>query len=262
MKLKDLLPKSAFGTIATIVDESSLDKLQLFLNYNRDVVSEFKHIILSINVMDGVSEEIVEEYIQQWQQIHSNVKIIRADRNRGHMLGTIDLEEAILKYLKETKLGVKYLWKSMDDVLIGPEILDVKVESVEFYYLPSISFETLEKNLPVVPQTTFYIIDITKIDTLYGNDVETKWTAYIQTKTANSALKPWEMKFDIKFDCETHLYRTVKNLTNYNLIRMDLDKLIKHITDYKIGDPSHKNIYFDSLGICHYHFYNQSVFNI
>jgi hypothetical protein len=193
------------------------------------------------------------------------------------MFGTIDLEEAILKYVKRELPEVQYLWKSMDDVITTSDLLDLDVEEAEFYYLPGFSYESIQKaggkqNLHKVyqafdsgvytPQTTFFILDVTNIDSIYGNDIDTKIAIYEEVKARNPSVKPWEVPFNIKFDCETHLGRTTKDLKKYCLIEDQFEDLLDMVEVNKIGDPSHKNIYFEKLGVCHYHFYKDLIYNV
>jgi hypothetical protein len=190
------------------------------------------------------------------------------------MFGTIDLEEAILEYIKRELPEVQYLWKSMDDVITTIDLIDLDVEEADFYYLPGFSYESiliaggkdnLHKNFESdywTPQTTFFILNINNIDSLYGNDVDSKMHLYQKEKARNEHIKPWEMSFDIKFDCETHLGRTTKHLTKQCLIQDLFENLLDLIEFNKMGDPSHKNIYFQNIGICHYHFYKNSVYYI
>ncbi len=262
MKLKEILPRSIFGTIATVIDESSITKLKTFLAYNEDALNRFNKIVLVINWNDDVDQDIVDRYQEEWMHVHPAVQIDWVFENRGHMIGTIDLEDALLKHIKKHYPECKYLWKSMDDVLISENIFDVEVPVADFYYLPSISYEKVEMKSKYIPQTTFFILNISEIDNLYGDDVEQKWMIYKKQLAKNPNIKPWEIDFDVKFDCENHLDRTVGNLKRYCLIEKDLVPLCKLILEYKIWDPSHKNIFFDSIGICHYHFYNQSVLNV
>jgi hypothetical protein len=193
------------------------------------------------------------------------------------MFGTIDLEEAILKYVKSELPEVQYLWKSMDDVITSSEILKIEVKEADFYYTPGFSYESIIKaggrsNLHKIfedyesgfwsPQTTFFILNITNIDSLYGNDVDSKTAIFKEAEAQRPSIKPWEMPFDIKFDCETHLGRTTKDLKKHCLVEDQFEELLEMVYYHKMGDPSHKNIYFYRPGICHYHYYKDLIYNV
>ena len=277
MKLIDILDESCFGTISTIIDETSLDKLNLFIEYNKGFINRFQKVIVSLNWTSTASPEVIAEYKKIWSRNVPNAFFLSNSTNRGHMFGTIDLEEAIFKYVKDNHKNIRYIWKSMDDVLIGDNILDTTVELASFYYIPGFSYESIIKaggkdNLFRIyedfdsgfwtPQTTFFIIDTFSVSNLYGNDIDKKYNVYTELKKANPNIKPWEIPFDIKFDCETHLGRTTKNLTKYCLLVDKFDELLNFVDTHNVGDPSHKNIFFSDLSLCHYHFYKDAVFHI
>lgn len=276
MKLQSLIDKSCYVTIATIT-EDSFDKLNLFMQYNADLIKQFPRVIISTNSLEDTPMRKINQYHNTWRRLVPNCIILHSDDNRGHMFGTIDLEEAILKYVKRELPEVQYLWKSMDDVITTADILEVEVDEAEFYYLPGFSYESIQKaggkeNLRKIydafdsgfytPQTPFFIIDITSIDSIYGSDIDTKINIYKEVKTRNPYVKPWEVEFDIKFDCETHLGRTTKDMKKYCLLKDQFEDLLDVIEINKIGDPSHKNIYFEKLGVCHYHFYKDLIYNV
>lgn len=276
MKLQSLTSKSCYATIATIT-EDSFDKLNLFMQYNVDLIKQFPHVIISTNTLEDTPIRKVNQYHNTWRRLVPNCVILHSDKNRGHMFGTIDLEESILKYIKRELPEVQYLWKSMDDVITTTDLLDVEVEEAEFYYLPGFSYESIQKaggkeNLHKIydafdsgfytPQTPFFILDITNINSLYGNDIDIKINIYKEVKARNPAVKPWEVPFNIKFDCETHLGRTTKDLKKFCLLKDQFKDLLDMVEINKIGDPSHKNIYFEKLGVCHYHFYKDLIYNV
>jgi hypothetical protein len=277
MKIKDLIPESTFGTIVTVKDEFSLRKLDLFLSYNYNFISVFDSIILSLNYLVDTSKEVVEEYKNKWLQYFPNSIILQSDNNRGHMFGTIDLEEDILKYMKSNVPNKKYLFKSMDDVITSDSLLEVEIPLVDFYYIPGFSYESIlnagsKQKLRSIyedfetgfftPQTTFFVVNIDNIDMLYGNDIEHKYDVYQEKKKQNPNIKPWEIPFDIKFDCETHLARTVKDKSKYCLIANKFSNLLDLVEQIPIWDPSHKNVLLKNIGVCHYHYYDQPVFEV
>jgi hypothetical protein len=263
MKLKDLLPDACYGSIATITGEESIHKVQTFLNMNADFINSFKNILVALNTGEKADSYIEEAYKNEWLKMVPNVVFLHAHDNKGHMFGTIELEELILRFAKTYFPKTRYLFKTMEDVITNSKLLELEVPEASFYYLPSISYESIIRNKLDLPQTTFYILDITYIDSLYGKDVKLKHHEYLLALANNPRLKPWDMPFEIKFDCETHLARTVKNHSKYCLLNSETyDKLLNFVEKHKVGDPSHKNIYFINEGICHYHNWEDSVFEL
>jgi len=276
MYLSSILDQSCFATIATIT-EDSFDKLNLFMQYNEELIKQFPHVIISTNSLEGTPIRKINQYHNTWHRLFPNCVILHSDKNRGHMFGTIDLEEAILKHVKRELPEVQYLWKSMDDVITSSEILKIEVKEADFYYIPGFSYESIIKaggrdNLRNIfevyesgfwtPQTTFFILNISNIDNLYGDDVNSKINIFEEEKARVPSVKPWELVFDIKFDCETHLGRTTKDLKKQCLIEDQFEELLEMVYYHRMGDPSHKNIYFFKPGICHYHNYKDLIFNI
>lgn len=276
MYLKSIIDQSCFATISTISKES-MEKLKLFSEYNLPLINKFKHVIISTNALEDTSIHTINLYHNTWRKLVPNCKILHTPENKGHMFGTIDLEERILKEIKSNYPDVKYLWKSMDDVITSSEILEIEVKEADFYYIPGFSYESiikaggrdnLRKTFEVyesgfwTPQTTFFILNISSIDNLYGDDVNSKINIFEEEKARIPSVKPWELVFDIKFDCETHLGRTTKDLKKQCLIEDQFEELLEMVYYSRVGDPSHKNIYFFKPGICHYHNYKDLIFNV
>lgn len=268
MRFKDIIPVSCYASIATVTNES-MEKVKFFIQYNKSVIEQFPNIVIALNRLDNVSDDMFDRYANEWRRTFKNVTIIERP-NLGHMRGTIDLEESILKVVKEMLPNVKYLWKSMEDVILPVDILDRETEEVDFYYLPGFSTESIKEYVDanavinnfedylLTPQSTFFILNISNVDTLYGTDVEKKWISYDAMKDRYPGLKPWEIPFDIKFDCETHLGRTVENLSKKCLLNLETYKsLINFAFINDIGDPSHKNFMLD--GFCHFHYWQKEI---
>ena len=263
MILKDLIPHSCYGSIATITGDESLDKVRFFLQINKSFIECFENVIISLNSAEGVSIDIVNAYREKWLEIAPKAVILYSSTNAGHMFGTIDLEESILTYIKANLPDTQYLFKTMDDMITDVRMLDLDLPEAGFYYLPSISYESLLKGEEFVPQTTFFIISLANVSSLYGKDVKNKRNTYLKALKDNPNLKPWEMSYDIKFDCETHLQRTVKDITKKCLLDdKTYTKLLNFVRQYQLGDPSHKNIFFTKQGICHYHMWQDTVFEL
>ena len=270
--LKNILPNSVFGTIGTVVNTKSLDKAYSFIEHNLTLLKHFDTIILSTNSMEGVSKELVQEYHNLWHMTNLNVKVVHQPTNTGHMLGTRDLDEAILEYVREHLPDTQYIWKSTDDMLLSEGLLDVPYDNEDFFYLPGYSYESIiqsgknftsfleeyEKLPNFTPQTNFYIIRNSEPHYyyLYGADFKWKFNVYLKETQNYEGLKPWDMQFDdeVKFDMETHLGRTTQYMTKKCLMSEGTQsKLFRHVKDSFVGDPSHKNIMFDEIGVCHYH---------
>lgn len=277
MIVKDLVSKSVFATIATIKDNVSIEKLDTLMSYNYEFIDNFDSIVVAVNYFIETPKAIIDQYKKVWAARFPRVHMVDVPENKGHMFGTIDLEESILQYAKKQFPDKKYLFKSMEDVITSSSLLETIVPQADFYYIPGFSYESIlkagskEKLHEIyetyesgfwTPQTTFFILNINDIDLLYGNDINDKYAVYQEQKKTFPNIKPWEIPFDIKFDCETHLGRTVKNKTKYCLIANKFSKLLDLVEQVPIWDPSHKNVLFTDIGVCHYHYHTSPVYEI
>ena len=277
MKLKDIISDSVFSTIATITGPESLDKAELFLGANEELIKQFPLIYLHVNCLPDVDTNLVFSYMCMWSETFP-YKVLCSDykKNRGHMFGTIDLDEACLTSAEKSKF--KYLWKSTEDVITYPGLISVEVkEDFDFAYLPGFSYEVLlnagsTANLIrdyeekfYAPQTNFFILKTDKVKNLYGYDVEEKRKAYEAVKESYPLIKPWHMQFPdgVKFGLEDHLGRTTKGLNKQMLLsEASFRNLIDHVKYHAEPDPSHKNLLLKEIGVCHYHNWQDRVFEI
>lgn len=278
MQLSELIPKSIFSSIGTIKNLRSLDHIYGFINYNKPFIEQFDTIVVSLNKMEDCSEEIAKACADLWLTHFKDCHILFDPINKGHMFGTIDLEENILRFVKERFPERPYLFKSTDDVLLTERLLGLEVPPADFYYLPSFSYETivthpagvpkdkqdiLEFVKGCIPQTNFYIIDVTKITSLYGEGIDRNRAIYEEYKKQQKNIKPWEINYGdgMKFDMETCLNHTAQFLSRFSLLKeKTICNLYTFVVTNKVGDPAHKNIYFAEEGVCHFHFSEDEVF--
>jgi hypothetical protein len=276
MHLIDIIPNSTLVIIATYKGEESVEKAKLFTEINEYVASHFEKVRVIFNSTEDAPMNEVKKFIDVYTTTFPGAKCIYRLCNDGHMFGTMDLDEMCLWYAKED--GSKYLWKSTEDVIMDSNILGMKVpDGTEFAYLPGFSYEDLYLSLgtaefisryedyPFTPQSNFFILDVTKVESLYGNDVQEKRSIYLSLLKEKPSLKPWEINFPdcVKFSCESHLGRSTKGLKKACLLSEEsFTSLAKHVRDHKEGNPAHPNIYLKEPGICHFHNYKNPVYYI
>ena len=240
MLLKDIINKSVYGTIGYIDSQESLDLLEQYIVYNLPILSEFKQVIVATNYKEYPT--YVSENSQLWKKYFPDCILLDSKINRGHQLGTADLDNMLVNYCKSN--NIDWLCKSANDVILTPHLLTKEVDAADFYFLMSVGVAGLRQhnfdledafNNAFTPQTNFYIINISKIDELNSEHDMIHVTI-----------------------CENMLERCVlrNNLKKYNLIPNDkYIKLIHMVYNTQIHDSSHKNILIE--GVCHYHFPNQ-----
>ena len=291
MELKDILPISAFGCIGTVKGPHSADLLERYILHNKPVLGKFPQRIIAINKLPEVSNRDEQNYKNVWiKHFPFNTKVIIKD-HMEHMFGAINLEEELLSTIKNDFHHIKYLFKSMDDVLIGEGLLEREYKEADVYYLPGFSYETLTDyqyndslyvpNAPLDihartfkniykqnvtnPQTTFSITNVDRFDSYYGDDILDRYSIYRRQAEQTPGIKPWEvtMPDGLKLDCESLFGRQIKDLTKECLLTdKEFEDLYMLVYQNKIADPAHKNIMFKELGICHFHFPDYGVFEI
>jgi len=245
------------GVIDFIQNENEITNREVYVQYNAQVLSKFKKIVVAVNI----SPNLIKSYRNMWERNVSNVEIIVSKINRGPNFGAADLDNIIFDFVKYSTKS-KWLVKISADVTINPD-MNIEVEDgYDFYYINGFSFETTTKytydemmNEYFLPQTNFYMIDVTKVD--YLTDKKMLNRTYKEAKEYGyNIAKIWESIPN--WSCEDFLKETVirNGLKKYHILsNKSYNNLYSFIKSYKVGDPSHKNIMIN--GICHWHFPNQ-----
>ena len=261
--LKSLIKQSIFGTVGYIKSISDLDLLERRIIHNLPVLKKFKSIIVATNYS---SPELIPENAKLWKKYFHNVTLIDSEVNRGHVIGTADLDNLIFDYCK--KQNIQWLCKSSNDVTIEESILDREIGEADFYYLNGITSNTMSNKYnfdfdkiikeDFHPQTNFYFINVSKCDYLNDKNYVNKF--YEKIKNVNNYNgKPWEYGFS----CEDMLRSCVDRnlLSKYNIASTKeyLD-LLHFIKDNNINDSSHKNIMISD--ICHLHSEDKKIHKI
>jgi hypothetical protein len=264
MNLKQLINKSAYGTIGYIGSESDLIKTDKYFAYNKEVINNFAYIIIATNFD---SEEYINTHTLMCKHHFPNCIILNSTNNRGHNFGTADLDNILFNYCKEN--NIEWLCKSANDVVIHSELLDKEIGEADFYYLNGIGYGGMVKydfdidkilKEDFYPQTNFYFIDVSKTD--YLNDVHYINETYEYIKTLDRYNgRVWE--YIEGWSCEKFLVDCVErnNLKKEHLLNESTYiSLLNFIKDQKYQDPSHKNIMVEN--ICHLHFSEQNIIYI
>lgn len=263
MLLKELINKSAYGTIGYIGSKKDLETLESYILYNLEVLKEYNQIIVATNY----GFPLQEENTNLWKKYFPNCTLLHSDLNRGHNHGYADLDNLIVDYCK--KNSIEWLCKSANDIILTTEILDKEIEEADFYYLNGIGYGGMVKyNFDLnriieedfYPQTNFYFINVSKID--YLNNKKFLDETYNQIQTIpNYNGRIWE--YISGWSCEEFLKNCVErnNLSIYHLVPQEVYfTLIQYIKNCKIHDCSHKNIMIE--GICHFQILNNSIVKI
>lgn len=261
MTLKELSNKSYYGTIGYVEDQSSIDMIERFINHNLSNLKLFKGIIVATNYKE-YSDELALRLQDMWESYLSNVVCLHSKVNRGNAFGTADLDDMVVDYCIENKLG--WLCKSANDMVITFDP-DKEVGDADFYYMNGIGYGGMVKydfdisrivQEDFYPQTNFYYIDTSKIPNLNDKDHINEVYNKI-SEDPNYSGKAWEYGFR---SCETLLAERVteQELKKEHLISLKrYEKLLNLVIDRQIHDPSHKNILIE--GICHLQYPDEKV---
>lgn len=266
MKLKEIINKSFYGTISYIETADNLLTLESYIQYNFEVIKQFKGVIVAANYKNN-EKELIDENRRIWEKYFPECVIINSTINRGHNFGTADLDNNVFDYCK--KNNIKWVFKTATDFIFNEHIFDIEIDNADFYYLNGISYEDLYLNKfdygsiykkHFYPQTNSYFIDVSKCD--YLNDSKYLDETYELSKNIqNYNGKIWEYIKD--WSCENFLKECVErnNLEKFYLLDYNVHtKLCEAINQYKIGDPSHKNIFIN--GVCHFQYPEHPVIEI
>lgn len=272
MKIKDIIQECTLG-ITLYATNNNIKDFISYLIYNKAIIEQFPNMVIAIN-SDEKDLSFIKELLSMYVE---EVDLIFLDQNRGHMFGTMDLDEAVLNASKS--YPQKYLLKISQDVILESylEEVDIKKDQ-DFYFLPGFSYETLQRNVDVstlynifkeakgddfTPQSNFFIINKEIFPSVYGdkNLINNLYLEFQEILKTKPNAKCWEEFTNPKFDCETYLGNNVKLLTTNIqslLSKEEFNFLWEYIDSYKVGDPSHKNIMLP-CGICHFQWKNQPI---
>jgi hypothetical protein len=266
MNLKQLINKSVYGTIGYISSQDDLNLLEQYILHNLPVLKKFKQIVVATNYKE-LDLHLINKHIDLWEKYFSNCYLIDSPINRGHHIGTSDLDDMIFDWCKENH--IEWLCKSANDIIIQENIFNKEVEEADFYYLNGIGYagaklydfdpdRIINEYLidHFYPQTNFYFINVPKTD--YLNDKKHITEVYENLQQYKGTV--WDHGFK---SCESMLRECIErnNLSKYHLITKENFIILSDtILKFNIHDGSHKNIMIEN--VCHFHFNNEPVIEI
>lgn len=270
IKLNDIVDKSIFTSIGTLLNNQSLLLFKAYIDFNKRLIQKFPLVIYAFNgdnhLIDSAKKMIAE--------INCN-NIVIATENLGHTFGTFLLDNAIFE---ETSKHTQYdhIWKFSNDVIVETSILNTYIKLADFYYINNIGYISLDyDNEPerqkyskqdlvkavmdqsyFYPQTNYYII---KNEIEFYPDKKTIYQLkkqYDLIKMHQPNIHPWHAIYEC--DSENMLKKTVikNNLSKHHLLNeLDTTKIVEYVDITKNYDGSHKNILYSRLGnLCHLHY--------
>lgn len=252
----DVVTGGVFGTTGFVAGEADLVAIERTIQHNLAVLSQFRQVVVATNYASGRRDELIRRNQQVWRRWLPDCVLIDSAHNRGHSIGTADLENLLLEHTRASDL--RWLCKSANDVLLWPESLDIPVRPASFYFLNAVSFDAIrQRGFDLrgftegffYPQTTFYAIDTEATDYLYDQAIlDQAWETVTAISDYNGRI--WE--YLPGWSCE-HLLRdcVVRN----GLVRAPLmtdaqwQHVLRLVIAQRIHDCSFKGLRIN--GICH-----------
>ena len=90
MNLKQLINQSVYGTIGYISSQNDLELLEQYILYNLPVLKEYKQIIVATNYS---TLGLIDSNAQLWKKYFPSCVLLDSPINRGHNIGTSDLDD-------------------------------------------------------------------------------------------------------------------------------------------------------------------------
>lgn len=174
MEFGDVVTHGVFGATGFVAGEADLAAIEQTIQHNMAVLSRFAQVVVATNYASGRSDELMRRNRQVWRRWLPDCVLIDSAHNRGHSIGTADLENLLFEHTRSS--GLRWLCKSANDILLWPEVMHIQVPDAGFYFMNAVSFDAIrQRGFDLrgftdgffYPQTTFYAIDTSLTDYLY-----------------------------------------------------------------------------------------------
>ena len=270
MTLNDIVSKSIFSSVGTLIKEEDITKFLQYVTYNQDFISKFPYILYSFNGdmnLCKFAEKLVKEMFP-----NSTVEFIFSE-NLGHTFGIFLSEYMIYEKCKQLT-QYDYIWKFSNDTIANIELLNADIIPSDFYYINNVGYngikngnveeliDSIINKKCLFPQTNYYVIK-NGTDFIPNKDKIYELYEHYNSRE-NKNLKPWE--YIPECACEDFLVKTVKSANlQYHMLLTEYEvRTIVNIVYYNnMWDGSHKNIAYSRLGnLCHFHFPEQKILSI
>lgn len=259
MLFGDVLRRCTYGSTGYIDSESALSDLEATLRRNLPVLGEFRRVAVATNFAEGgETGRLARTHEQLWRDLFPDVALLNSATNRGHSIGTADLDNMLFDHCKAT--GDPWLCKTANDVWLDQSVLGIEVTDAQFYYFNAVAYAALAKSgfelerFTVAggflyPQTNFYVIDVHATDYLVDKDFLDRSWAYVRTIPEYNG-RIWE--YIPGWACEALLAECVRRnrLSTCHLATpTQYEAVLAWVLEQQIEDCSHKGLRIN--GVCH-----------
>jgi hypothetical protein len=252
----DIVSRSVYGTTGFIAAIDDLAAVELAITNNLPLLDQFQQVIVATNYGDSQRDELRAANASLWRHYLPDCVLMDSDVNRGHSIGTSDLDNILFDYCKDH--GITWLCKGANDVYLDAQVLTIPVVDADFYYLNAVSFSALRQHdfdLALFtgdfffPQTTFYAINVGATDFLVDKRfLDASWKVVNRIPHYNNRI--WE--HIPGWSCEYLLRQCVErnDLTRCHLMTDEQwREVLQTVIDRRIEDCSFKGMAIN--GICH-----------
>jgi hypothetical protein len=259
MKFREVAAGSVYGGISYLSGPADLERLERHIVHNLPLLGQFEGVVVATNYGSAEASELAAANRALWRRHVPGCVLLDSPLNRGHSIGTADLDNLLFDHCKTT--GARRVCKSAVDVLLDAPLLDLDVEEAQFHYLNAVSYDALAEHgfdlEPFTgpgfffPQTNFYVIDVQATDHLVDKDFLDRSWAYVQ-RIPDYDGRIWEHV--PRWSCEQLLRKCVRRnrLTRRHLLsEAQWGEVLSLVLDRHITDCSLKNVAVN--GICHLH---------
>jgi hypothetical protein len=256
VKFVDVLSEAVYGITGYVANLGDIAVAERVVIHNLAILGTFKQVVVATNYSEGCPDALRQSHREMWRRQLPDCVLLDNGHNRGHSIGTADLENLLFDYCRAA--GRRWLCSGASDMLLAAEVLDIPVHPADFYYLNAVSYDALRQHdfqLSLFtdnfffPQTTFYAINTNAADTLYDRArLDAAWRQVRAIPDYNDRI--WE--YLPGWSCERQLRDSVleNQLTRCHLMSDEQwQRVLAVVVAQSISDCSFKGLSIN--GICH-----------
>ncbi len=253
MRFGEVLRTCTYGSTGQVGSAADLQAIEQVIDRNEPVLREFADLVIAAN-FSGEIESLRADHARLWRSRFPDVVLLDSPVNRGHSIGTSDLDNLLFDYCKARGRGL--LCKSAHDIVIDEAAFNIPVEPAQFYFINAVSYDALAAHRFDLarfregffyPQTTFYVIDTRATDYLVDQGFLDRTWNYVRTLPDYNG-RVWE--HIPGWTCETLLRNAVvrNRLTTCPLTTdAQWEHILQLVVDARITDCSFKGIAINGI---------------
>lgn len=250
MNIRQLLPNCSVCVKGHIDSDSSLNHYLSIATHNNSVLNEPKYINFNFNTVDDNKyQDILIKSFGSNIEVHPNL---------GYQFGFLDLFRR--GYILASQQSSEYGLFINADIVINNEFLDLEVpDDVDFAYIPNVCSlffrdktpdEWIQEGCPGLLAQGWLILKRLNNTPHFLSEDWSKMAAEWQGDSRQNGIVS-----------EVNIWDAHKDLNEHGLMDDEMFREYCHfIQQNNICDGSAKNIYYQPLGVTHYHYPQFQVF--